>query len=179
MPNNKQLPSGNSQHGAALIFSMILLLVLTLLGLSSMRTATLEEKMAYNMRDMNLAFEAAESGLREAETWLDQQANEASVNNQAFVYPPDAAPELTTQTHSWWSNADNSASYGIAGSTALGEVNSQPRFVIEQRAFVPDSLVQGFEPPKGKNLYRVTARGTGATDTAQSISQSTFAKRFN
>ena len=55
------------QSGAVLIISLIMLLLLTLIGASSMQTSSLEEKMAGNLRDRNLAFQAAESALRDAE----------------------------------------------------------------------------------------------------------------
>jgi type IV pilus assembly protein PilX len=65
---NKLLPSiALSQSGAVLIISLIMLLLLTLIGASSMQTSSLEEKMAGNLRDRNLAFQAAESALRDAE----------------------------------------------------------------------------------------------------------------
>ena len=40
---------------------------MTLLGVSSMSTSNLEEKMSGNSRDREIAFQAAESALREAE----------------------------------------------------------------------------------------------------------------
>lgn len=56
-----------NQTGAALIISMIILVLMTLLGLSSIRTSSLEEKMTANLRDQELAFQAAEIALRDAE----------------------------------------------------------------------------------------------------------------
>ena len=53
--------SENSQRGAALVVSLILLLVLTILGVVGMSTATLELAMAGNMQFQNGAFEAADS----------------------------------------------------------------------------------------------------------------------
>ena len=50
--------SRNQQRGAVLIISLIMLLVLTLLGVTSMRTTILEEKMAGNLRDKNTSFQA-------------------------------------------------------------------------------------------------------------------------
>jgi type IV pilus assembly protein PilX len=65
---NKVLRSiASNQSGAVLIVSLIMLLLLTLIGASSMQTTSLEEKMAGNLRDRNLAFQAAESALRDAE----------------------------------------------------------------------------------------------------------------
>jgi type IV pilus assembly protein PilX len=74
--NADKLPCGENkllcsmalnQSGAVLIVSLIMLLLLTLIGASSMQTTSLEEKMAGNLRDRNLAFQAAESALRDAE----------------------------------------------------------------------------------------------------------------
>ena len=56
-----------NQKGAALIVSLIILALMTLLGLSSISTSSLEEKMTANLRDHELAFQAAEIALRDAE----------------------------------------------------------------------------------------------------------------
>lgn len=60
----------NRQRGAALITSLIFLSVLTILGMSTLGTALLESRMAGNARDRNLAFQAAEIGLRDAELYI-------------------------------------------------------------------------------------------------------------
>ena len=135
--------------------------------------------MAGNMRDMSLAFEAAEAGLREGELWLDQQRNEFAVNLQDFAYTGGSLPDITNQNHDWWTGENaRTAIYGIAGSPRLTEVATQPRFVIEDRGFIRDN-VEANQPLTGTNFYRITARGTGGTDSAQSITQNTYAKRFN
>lgn len=54
------------QHGAALVMSLIILLILTILGISAMGTSSLEQKMAGNMQEQNRAFQAAEAGLTKA-----------------------------------------------------------------------------------------------------------------
>lgn len=58
------------QAGAALITSLIFLSVLTILGMSTLGTALLESRMAGNARDRNMAFQAAEIGLRDAERYI-------------------------------------------------------------------------------------------------------------
>lgn len=65
------------QEGAALITALVLLIVLTMLGLSSMSTNTMEERMAANSQEMNRAFQAAESGVGLAFT----NADSFSINN--------------------------------------------------------------------------------------------------
>lgn len=56
-----------AQRGAVLIISLMFLVVLTLLAITSMSGTALEERMAGQYRDLNLAFQAAEAGLRDAE----------------------------------------------------------------------------------------------------------------
>ena len=51
------------QDGAALIVSLILLVVLTLIGLGAMNQSSLEEKMASNMQRSVQAFQLAETSL--------------------------------------------------------------------------------------------------------------------
>lgn len=65
-----ELRNLRGQTGAALITSLIFLTVLTILGMSTLGTALLESRMAGNARDRNLAFQAAEIGLRDAEGYI-------------------------------------------------------------------------------------------------------------
>ena len=58
--------SRRSQRGAALVVGMLLLLVLTLLAISGMNTASLELAMAGNMQYHENAFQAAETGVEQA-----------------------------------------------------------------------------------------------------------------
>lgn len=60
----------NKQGGAALVVSLILLAVVTLLGISSMKSSNSELKMAASMRDRGVAFEAAEAVLAVVEDRL-------------------------------------------------------------------------------------------------------------
>lgn len=47
-----------NQKGAVLAISLIILLLMTIIGVSAMQGTTLQEKMAGNLRDYNLAFQA-------------------------------------------------------------------------------------------------------------------------
>lgn len=55
------------QRGVALVVSLILLVLATLIGLASVRGTNLQERMSANMYDRSLAFQRAESALRAAE----------------------------------------------------------------------------------------------------------------
>ncbi|MBV1911262.1 MAG: hypothetical protein KUG78_18350 [Kangiellaceae bacterium] len=54
---------GGKQTGAALFVSLILLIALTIIGLSAANRSNLQERMASNMHIQNLAFNAAESAV--------------------------------------------------------------------------------------------------------------------
>lgn len=65
--NGHSPSSARRQRGAVLIVALVMLLLLTMIGLSSMRGTSLQEAMAGNLRDGNLALQAAEAALRKGE----------------------------------------------------------------------------------------------------------------
>lgn len=53
-----------TQQGAVLIVSLVMLLLMTILGLTAMSSATMEQKMAANSQDLNITLQASESATR-------------------------------------------------------------------------------------------------------------------
>ena len=83
------------QHGSVLLISLMVLLVLTLLGLSSLNGSLLEEKMAANAQTSTTIFQAVESTIRathlnyektgtEDVAVIRAQNNAAPVNNSDY-----------------------------------------------------------------------------------------------
>ena len=60
---DRQIKNPAHQQGAALVVGLVLLMVLTVLGISTMRTATLEATMAGNAQFQERAFRLAETGV--------------------------------------------------------------------------------------------------------------------
>lgn len=58
------------QQGATLIIALVVLLVMTAVGIATMRSSNLQQLMASNNRQQLLARNAAEFALRDAERWL-------------------------------------------------------------------------------------------------------------
>jgi type IV pilus assembly protein PilX len=73
--------SRNRQRGAALITALVLLVILTMLGLSSMTTNTMEERMSSNAQEKNRAFQAAEAGIQIAMTNSDTFSLNHTISN--------------------------------------------------------------------------------------------------
>lgn len=76
--NNVNIPTPETQKGVAIVIGLIMLLVMTLLGVQSMRSNSINEKMARNTIDRQRALEAAETALIFGE-------NEVTDNAAKFV----------------------------------------------------------------------------------------------
>ena len=61
-----QMQTHKNQQGAALVVGLIMLVVITVLAISGMNTATTELAMARNDQNYENAFQAAENGLEQA-----------------------------------------------------------------------------------------------------------------
>lgn len=170
------------EKGAALVVSLLFLLIMTIIGVAGMQATSLEEKMTGNMRDRSLAFQAAESALRSCENLLNNPP-------AALVFPPTANPtqglyncQTSPPTNppcpslqgnllsdSFWSNAANAVTYVDPGGGILANVASAPQCIIEKLPDIPVAPFVG-------TFYRVTGRGTGGTANAVVIVQSTYLK---
>jgi type IV pilus assembly protein PilX len=62
--------SHSRQQGVTLVFSLVILVTLTLLGVSSIQSTRTELAMAGNQRESSLMFQAAEMGLVAAENFI-------------------------------------------------------------------------------------------------------------
>ncbi len=173
-----KLASLKKQKGIVLVAGLIFLLVLTLIGVSSMSSTAMTEKMTQNFRDYSSAFEAAESALGDGESWVQKQASAPIPVSSCTTSPCRVwsynASAFWTQSSSWWQ------SNGTPYSSTIGGVATQPYYYIEQYAFVPYQLSpDAFSKGQGYYYYRVTAIGTGPTTTSRAVVQSIFATQFN
>ena len=117
------------QTGAALIVVLMMLVVITLLGLASMRGAIMQERMAANTISRSMAFQVAEAGLRQAEivvrdSTLGFPSSGCSAGLCATPLPNADAPWAAA---SFW--VSGQFRQGSAVSTVNGSIT--PRFVIE------------------------------------------------
>jgi len=169
----------NRQNGATLVVAMLMLLILTVLGIASMQVTRMEERMAGNSRDVNLAFQGAEAGLRDAEESLRVLAARPTtcIAAPCEIWRKDfLPPDLRDQVFAWWTA--NAREYGVAATKELTDITRDPLIVVEDLGFVPDSLSIGHGPPEGRNFYKITANSSGASDTAEAILESTYTRRY-
>lgn len=190
-PRPNQISAPNHQRGIALVLALVFLLLLTLIGITALNTTSLEEKMAGNVKDRNLAFQAAESALVLAESWINAQIGKPVFPNTSVgLYLPDTGvsgdpDSVDNWNEDIWSGA-NVVIYpntpGASGSGTLGKINAQPKYIIEDMGEKQESggsvVTNTSYKSSGTTVLRVTARGTGGTDAAQVMLQSTYARAF-
>lgn len=158
------------QQGSVLMISMVILLILTLLGLSGMNATILQERMASNVQEKNTAFQAAEAGLRDGEDYVSQfpQAGRpvfSMLCSSGVCEPASSA----SQTDVWndadkvnWDTRSNTIAYGTNTTptpSSVPLVSQQPHYIVEElQVAVPGtSLAFNSQEP----WYRITSMGYG------------------
>lgn len=170
--------------------ALVFLLLLTIIGIAAMGTTSLEEKMAHNAKDRNLAFQSAESALLLGESWIAGQTDlPVFPNNSMGLYSLSATSTPVWDSVDWSGSSvvmypnvpygSLSITAGGAGST-LGEIQTQPKYIVEYVAQVQNesASLAVDDPYRWRHVMRVTARGTGGTDAAVVMNQSNFSWAF-
>lgn len=163
---------GSQQRGISLLVVLVLLLIMTLLGLAILRSTMLEERMAGNMYERSLAFQAAESALREGELVAAASPTPPGSGCAAGVC---SEPDITA-TERWL----DTAFAGWVDAPALAGASPAPppgAYFVEYMGLSPTwpgcERQVPIAPLCLAPSYRVTARSTAA-GRASVILQSNF-----
>jgi len=141
-----------NDRGVALIAGLLILVVLSILGITTMQSSLLQERMAGNFEQRDIAFQVAEAGLRSAENFLLQSVVLPPFNNTNGLYGQDS--NLWKGTEDWWNATDKTKS-GSFGS----------RYYVEEiltEIDISDSLKFGSGASGTATMYRITSRGIGS-----------------
>lgn len=168
------------QRGVVLIVSLILLMILTLIGVTAMQTSTLEERMTGNALDRALAFQAAEAALRAGENRLYEDTTALREAEQGYLGQPDYnRDDLPLEPWEWgldrveseWAMFDDEtlmSAMDVARPPYYAVELLDPNAITSNRVSTPDT-----PEPEGV-VYRVTAMGWGATEDTQVVLQSFY-----
>ncbi len=153
-----QIANRGRQLGGALVIALIFLLLMTLLGTSSMRTATMQERMAGNTRDYNLGFQAAEAALRDAENYLRTTAVLPEFDDTGGHYVVNSPNRPV-----WYGNTPSDGSGFITYPADIPGTAARPRYFLER---LITARPAGTETETGAAVdeifyFRVTAVGFG------------------
>lgn len=164
------------QQGTALIIALVMLIAMTVLGLTSARSTLMQEQMTGNKRQKQVAFEAAEAALRtgEGDLWsrlggAPPNARQATNCSPCDVLQPDSLDPVADAT---WSGGNVRQGPNMPG------LAQRPAFFIEQQQTVPLTPMTGRGGTQELRYYTVTGRATGEEARVESILQSTFVLIF-
>ncbi|MGB5564141.1 MAG: PilX N-terminal domain-containing pilus assembly protein [Sedimenticolaceae bacterium] len=167
-------PFPSRQSGAVLIVALVLLLVLTVLGVSGIQDTLITERMTGNFRDSSLAFEAAEAELRRWEREMD---------DASFDFDASGITSYAVSDSSLSVDPGDPLNYGTMAYTSslpldFSSLSANPRYYLERLPPIPapnSSLVVGFpETAPTVQYFRITTKGFGLTPASEVILQSTF-----
>lgn len=170
------------QQGSVLIISLIIMLVLTILGVSGMKTSLLEEKMAGNLRDSQLAFQAAEATLKQAEQYIEQNIVSISgFDNDGSDGLYDKTTERPWESINW----DSTDSIEYTNFDTSYSIYTPPRFIVQHLVSQNnnndelnlDNYGQGTGAGRIE-MFLITARATGSSGNSVVMLQSTYGKRL-
>lgn len=156
----KSVPmTATSERGMALLVSLVFLLLLTLIGISSMQNATLQEKMAGSVVLRNQSFQLAETALR---------VGESAVQLETYSLPACAGTRCLPPAES-----KVVAAAGLNATSGVTWIAAGKGFYGVQNLGIRSGAVN---VPSGipATLYRVTA--VGQVGNSRSVLESIYAK---
>jgi type IV pilus assembly protein PilX len=187
--------SYRQQRGVVLVVALIMLVAMTAIGVATMSTATLQERMAGNNRQYASARLNAESALRQGERFLTDlglTANEDSLRD-LYITPNLSATFYTKRVDKQQKLIDfnflDEAAWNDGNSIDVAVLDSdlsvkRPRFFINYIGRMDDSLglntnISLDDENKDDILdlpfvFRVTAIGYGSNEKIYSVLESTY-----
>lgn len=159
-PSLPRVSRSNSQRGAVLVIALIMLLLITLASIATIRSTTLDERMAGNSRDRDKALQAAEAAVRMCLKQLTVDIP-STYPTSAILTPVPSGPENWEVESNWAAGSPNSVEIDMTSSAGLAR---NPRCLVE-RLGTGDS-------------FRVTGRAVGGSGTSEVILQATYSADF-
>lgn len=165
------------QQGAALPVALVMLLISTMLGLASIRSATIQEKTSANIYDRSLAYQSAEAALLKATEEIHEASQESDERcsakligvsiqdcTEASINTCPSIPDGTfTSSGNHWVTVDLSQDPSDRRYT-------KPEYYIEHTGFTnpggldaQDTSASNYGEKKSQSsfvIYRVTARSS-------------------
>ncbi|QJP97634.1 pilus assembly PilX family protein [Pseudomonas fluorescens] len=157
---NVSLHRRRYQGGMVLLVSLVFLLLLTVIGLSSMQSANLQEKMAGSVSLRNQSFQTAEAALRIGESAVQLDSYSLAVCANPTQCAPPAESSVVSSAGL---NSTSGVTWIAAGSGFYGVQNIGTTLTAVN---VPSNT--------SATLYRVTA--VGIVGSSRSVVESVYAK---
>jgi len=181
----------SKQQGAALITALVFMGILTMLGISAMRSNTQDVKMHNAMKDRLNAFQCAEAALRQGELFISTSNSKPDdtvtgvpdkTTGEVWRIDTQTLNNFVDQTAAWWvTNGWGDSSLKDTTDVKVGcAVDAQ--YVVQSLGGIGDngSGDLSFKAQATSQIdgYRITSRSEGVSANAAVILQSTFTRQF-
>lgn len=179
------------QQGAALITALVFMGILTMLGISAMRSNTLDVKIHNAMKDRLNAFQCAEAALRQGELFIS--TSNSKPDDTTTGVPTKASLEVwridtltlnnfVDQAASWWvTNGWSDNTLKDITDVKVGCADDA-YYIVQSLGGIGDngSGDLSFKSQATSQIdgYRITSRSEGVSENAAVILQSTFTRQF-
>jgi type IV pilus assembly protein PilX len=176
-------PPAAAQRGIALVTSLLLLIIITILALSMFRGFGIQEKIAGNLREKDRAVHAAESAQQYAEWWL-LQGNNSAVGAIACAAPtlnanlgqgqicnqsPAAAGITVTQVP--WLLGVTYQPLNMSVTAGVNGPNGDPPYFATPGFYIADL---GLAADAAGEAYQIDAYGYGGAAGTVAVVESTY-----
>lgn len=180
----------NKNTGSVLVISLLILLTLTILGVTALNTTVMEERMSSNTRQRNLAHQAAETALKAAEQWLGNTAGNVMLtshigmfNRNSGLYDDTVSGRSLNfninDTDSWTAGNSQAVTTLSSFPTDASAIPGAPRYIIEYIGRVGDPPLNFTDPDLRDHAFRIVVIGWGPDKTTKVVLSSTFSKRLS
>ena len=145
------------QQGAVLYVALVMLIILALIGIVGMQVSVMQERMAANYRNVNIAFQAAE---RDARTVEDDIQDTLSAGGSYLADTENCSPTFDPST---WSDDAATSQTGARHTRRV------------DKCFPSSSLVMGRKANEETgNIYEVTALSADPSKTSSAVIDTIF-----
>ncbi len=177
------------QKGSVLLVSLMILLILTIAGLTVINSSSIEGKVTGQFMDHQVAFNVGEAALLAVENWVEATALDVTAftsactkglcfngSDPAVISTCDANPSFPWKDSVLW---NDDARAGVLPVTLDGVVFNT-RYLVEFRCYLPRESPGPDSDPANSNdwaqLFRISVLANGNVDTTQVMLQSTYKK---
>jgi len=172
------------QFGAVLIVSLIILVALTLFVLSASQSVLIQEKMTSAVRDMHISLEIAESGVKDAEVYIEGLSDTStfSATGTDGLYSQGTGPVDLFADATWTDGVIRRAATDVSDNNIVAsyfiEDMGEITFEDDDSSSMAISTYGDISERRAAEVFKVVSRSMGRSANTERIIISYYAKNF-
>ena len=169
------------ESGAVLIVSLIILIALTLFVLSGTHTVMMQEKMTSAVRDMHVSLEIAESGIVDAEAYVDGLVDTTGFSNGGTngLYSEGNGPSDLFADTTWEAGVVRSSLTDVSGGGV--KANYFIEYMGKRTVSVGNPSVaigENSSSTSSVDIFKIVSRSAGRSGNTERIIVTYYAKNL-